>query len=174
MTDRPDDAGPGVTASLNIGVAEVVSVLVRRKNAGTLSAAMFSQALLHVGIPRARPGIVILRIFIGPAPPLEDCACRSHHDRFHRGLDADDPSATQRPLPSRCHVLLPRPAHPPGSGHHPDRSNGRVCRGEIVALETKRALQKAPALCSSQDRIAKSRNRYHYKITYVGKFNFSR
>ncbi len=34
---------------LNVGVAEVVSILVRRKNAGTLSAATFSQALLHLG-----------------------------------------------------------------------------------------------------------------------------
>src|SRR3954451_23645970 len=34
---------------LNVGFAEVVSILVRRKNAGTLSAAAFSQALLHLG-----------------------------------------------------------------------------------------------------------------------------
>jgi predicted nucleic acid-binding protein len=31
---------------LNFGFAEVVSILVRRKNAGSLSAATFSQALL--------------------------------------------------------------------------------------------------------------------------------
>jgi predicted nucleic acid-binding protein len=34
---------------LNVGLAEVVSILVRRKNAGTLSAATFSLALLHLG-----------------------------------------------------------------------------------------------------------------------------
>jgi hypothetical protein len=34
---------------LNIGFAEVVSILVRRKNAGVLSSATFAQALLHVG-----------------------------------------------------------------------------------------------------------------------------
>ena len=34
---------------LNVGFAEVVSVLARRKNAGILSAATFSQALLHLG-----------------------------------------------------------------------------------------------------------------------------
>jgi predicted nucleic acid-binding protein len=34
---------------LNIGFAEVVSVLVRRKNAAILSAATFSQAILHLG-----------------------------------------------------------------------------------------------------------------------------
>ena len=33
---------------LNVGFAEVVSVLVRRKNAGRLSAATFAQALLHL------------------------------------------------------------------------------------------------------------------------------
>lgn len=34
---------------LNIGFAEVVSVLVRRKNTGALSDVTFSQALLHLG-----------------------------------------------------------------------------------------------------------------------------
>jgi len=34
---------------LNIGFAEVVSVLVRRRNAGLLSDATFSQALIHLG-----------------------------------------------------------------------------------------------------------------------------
>jgi predicted nucleic acid-binding protein len=34
---------------LNIGFAEVVSILVRRKNAGRISAATFSQAVLHLG-----------------------------------------------------------------------------------------------------------------------------
>jgi predicted nucleic acid-binding protein len=34
---------------LNVGFAEVVSILVRRKNAGTLSGGTFSQALLHLG-----------------------------------------------------------------------------------------------------------------------------
>jgi predicted nucleic acid-binding protein len=36
-------------AVLNVGVAEVVSILVRRKNAGTLSATTFAQALLQLG-----------------------------------------------------------------------------------------------------------------------------
>jgi hypothetical protein len=36
-------------AVLNVGFAEVVSILVRRKNAGTLSAATFSPALLQLG-----------------------------------------------------------------------------------------------------------------------------
>src|SRR5260370_16102614 len=34
---------------LNIGFAEVVSILVRRKNAGILSSATFAQALIHLG-----------------------------------------------------------------------------------------------------------------------------
>jgi predicted nucleic acid-binding protein len=34
---------------LNVGFAEVVSILVRRRNAGVLSNATFSQALLHLG-----------------------------------------------------------------------------------------------------------------------------
>lgn len=34
---------------LNVGIAEVVSVLVRRKNAALLSSTTFSQALLHLG-----------------------------------------------------------------------------------------------------------------------------
>lgn len=34
---------------LNVGFAEVVSILVRKKNAGLLSAVTFSQALLHLG-----------------------------------------------------------------------------------------------------------------------------
>jgi predicted nucleic acid-binding protein len=34
---------------LNVGFAEVVSIMVRRKNAGTLSGGTFSQALLHLG-----------------------------------------------------------------------------------------------------------------------------
>jgi predicted nucleic acid-binding protein len=34
---------------LNVGFAEVVSILVRRKNAGLLSTSTFSQALLHLG-----------------------------------------------------------------------------------------------------------------------------
>jgi hypothetical protein len=33
---------------LNIGYAEVVSVLVRKKNAGTLSASQFAQAMLNL------------------------------------------------------------------------------------------------------------------------------
>jgi predicted nucleic acid-binding protein len=34
---------------LNVGFAEVVSILVRRKNAGLLSGATFSQAVIHLG-----------------------------------------------------------------------------------------------------------------------------
>ena len=44
-----DHVLPDRLVVLNIGLAEVVSVLVRRKNAGVLSAATFSQALLQLG-----------------------------------------------------------------------------------------------------------------------------
>jgi len=44
-----DHVAPHRLVLLNIGFAEVVSILVRRKNAGTISATTFSQALLHLG-----------------------------------------------------------------------------------------------------------------------------
>lgn len=44
-----DNVSPDRLVVLNIGFAEVVSVLVRRKNAGILSAATFAQALLQLG-----------------------------------------------------------------------------------------------------------------------------
>lgn len=44
-----DHVSPDRLVVLNIGFAEVVSVLVRRKNAGALSAATFSQALIQLG-----------------------------------------------------------------------------------------------------------------------------
>ena len=44
-----DHVSPDRLLVLNIGFAEVVSVLVRRKNAGVLSAATFSQALIQLG-----------------------------------------------------------------------------------------------------------------------------
>jgi predicted nucleic acid-binding protein len=44
-----DNVSPQRLIVLNIGFAEVVSVLVRRKNAGILSSATFAQALIHLG-----------------------------------------------------------------------------------------------------------------------------
>jgi hypothetical protein len=44
-----DHVAPERLVVLNIGVAEVVSILVRRKNAGVLSGAVFAQALLQLG-----------------------------------------------------------------------------------------------------------------------------
>lgn len=44
-----DHVSPDRLVVLSIGFAEVVSVLVRRKNAGVVSAATFSQALIQLG-----------------------------------------------------------------------------------------------------------------------------
>ena len=43
------NVSPDRLVVLNVGFAEVVSILVRRKNAGTLSSATLAQALIHLG-----------------------------------------------------------------------------------------------------------------------------
>ena len=63
---------------------------------------------------------------------LENRPAGRDHDRRGRTLDADYPSASRRPLSSRCHVLLPACASRRGFGHHPDGSRGRVCGREVV------------------------------------------
>jgi predicted nucleic acid-binding protein len=50
LLDHPfDQVAADRLAVLNIGLAEVFSILVRRKNLGTLSTVTFSQALLQLG-----------------------------------------------------------------------------------------------------------------------------
>jgi predicted nucleic acid-binding protein len=44
-----NNVSPDRLVVLNVGFAEVVSILVRRKNAGILSSATFAQALIHLG-----------------------------------------------------------------------------------------------------------------------------
>jgi uncharacterized protein len=44
-----DNVSPDRLVALNVGFAEVVSVLVRRKNAGILSSATLAQVLMHLG-----------------------------------------------------------------------------------------------------------------------------
>ena len=44
-----DNVSPDRLVVLNVGFAEVVSILVRRKNTGILSSAALGQALIHLG-----------------------------------------------------------------------------------------------------------------------------
>jgi len=75
---------------LNVGVAEVVSILVRRKNAGTLSAATFSQepqaGAIHILRPekRASPQLANLHCVRGPLFPSRRTRCDGLYRRARR------------------------------------------------------------------------------------------